>query len=263
MTKTDRGSALGPTTLRRARGQAPFLARGHVAPHEKSGPHGQQSRTGRDYTVGHARAIPASSLLSVRLDVNRPRFTMSRTIPPLGVTGWPVGAGALTGADALHRLGGMRRYLRRVALFTGLLMLTVVACSSNEQKPSTSTSPPTSTSELPPLPAEPAQPGAVGVSPGGVTTRVDVPADATESQYGQACHAAKVWMDSQQADPKTLVEPYLKMVQEARLHRPRKLQHAVGQPDTSPAGGRHHGGHRRRQRRVRVVLDSENLAARS
>jgi hypothetical protein len=49
---------------------------------------------------------------------------------------------------------------------------------------------------------------------------VDVPADATESQYGQACHAAKVWMDSQQADPKTLVEPYLKMVQEAHFTGP-------------------------------------------
>jgi hypothetical protein len=114
----------------------------------------------------------------------------------------------------------MRRYRRRVALFTALLMLTVVGCSSNEQKPSTSISPPASTSELQPLPAEPARPGAVGVSPGGVTTRVDVPADATESQYGQACHAAKVWMDSQQADPKTLVEPYLKMVQEAHFTGP-------------------------------------------
>lgn len=40
-----------------------------------------------------------------------------------------------------------------------------------------------------------------------------MPADATESQYGQACHAATVWMDSQQGDKKTLVEPYLKMVQ--------------------------------------------------
>jgi hypothetical protein len=105
----------------------------------------------------------------------------------------------------------MRRYSERVALLVVLLTLAVAGCSSNEQEP---TPPPTtSTSELPPLPAEPAQPGAVGVSPGGVTTRVDVPSDATESQYGQACHAAKVWMDSQQADPKTLVEPYLKMVQ--------------------------------------------------
>jgi hypothetical protein len=104
----------------------------------------------------------------------------------------------------------MRRYLRRVPLLVVLLTLAVAGCSSNEQK---SSPPTTSTSELAPLPAEPAQPGAVGVSPGGVTTRVDVPSDATESQYGQACHAAKVWMDSQQADPKTLVEPYLKMVQ--------------------------------------------------
>jgi hypothetical protein len=106
----------------------------------------------------------------------------------------------------------MRSYRERVALLVVLLTLTVAGCSSDEQKPSPST-PTTSTSELPPLPAEPAQPGAVGVSPGGITTRVDVPSDATESQYGQACHAAKVWMDSQQADPKTLVEPYLKIVQ--------------------------------------------------
>ena len=108
----------------------------------------------------------------------------------------------------------MRRYAQQVGLFTALLMLTVAACSSHEQKSSTSTPPPTTpTSELPPLPAEPAQPGAIGVSPGGVTTKVDVPADATESQYGQACHAAKGWMDGQQADPKTLVEPYLQMIQ--------------------------------------------------
>ena len=106
----------------------------------------------------------------------------------------------------------MRRYLQRVALFGALLTLTLVGCSSNEQKPSTSPTA-TSTSELPPLPAEPANPGVVGVSPGGVTTQVDVPSDATESQYGQACHAAKVWMDGQQTDPKTLVEPYLKVLQ--------------------------------------------------
>ena len=114
----------------------------------------------------------------------------------------------------------MRRYLRRVALFTTLLALAVAGCSSNEQRSPTSTPPSTSTSELPPLPAEPAQPGAVGVSPGGVTTRVDVPSDATESQYGQACHAAKVWMDSQHTDPATLVEPYLKMVQGADFTGP-------------------------------------------
>jgi hypothetical protein len=104
----------------------------------------------------------------------------------------------------------MRRYSQSVALLTALLAIALAGCSSNEQKPPATTP----TSEPPPLPAEPAQPGASGVSPGGVTTRVDVPSDATESQYGQACHAAKVWMDEQHAeDPKTLVEPYLKIVQ--------------------------------------------------
>ena len=108
----------------------------------------------------------------------------------------------------------MSRYPQRVVLCGALLTLAVAGCSSNEQKSSTPTQPPTtSTSELPPLPAEPAQPGAVGVSPGGVTTQVDVPSDATESQYGQACHASRVWMDSQQTDSKTLVEPYLKVLQ--------------------------------------------------
>jgi hypothetical protein len=106
----------------------------------------------------------------------------------------------------------MRRYPQRVVLCTTLLTLALAGCSGGEEKPAPST-PATSTSELPPLPPEPAEPGAVEVSPGGVTTKVDVPADATESQYGQACHAAKVWMDGQQADPKTLVEPYLKIIQ--------------------------------------------------
>lgn len=106
----------------------------------------------------------------------------------------------------------MRRYPLYVAIAATALV--IVGCSSGGGGgPAPSTTAKSSTSELPPLPPEPAQPGAVEVSPGGVTTKVDVPADATETQYGQACHAAKLWMDSQQADPKTLVEPYLKMVQ--------------------------------------------------
>ena len=68
---------------------------------------------------------------------------------------------------------------------------------------------------MPPLPAgEPPGPDAIGVSPGGVTTRVDVPSDAGESQYGQACRAAKLWMADRQGDPQTLVEPYLKFLQQ-------------------------------------------------
>lgn len=55
--------------------------------------------------------------------------------------------------------------------------------------------------------------GAVGLSPAGVTTRVDVPADSTEEQYYQACHAAKEWMDAQPRTGASLFEPYLSMVQ--------------------------------------------------
>jgi Putative lipoprotein LpqV len=56
-------------------------------------------------------------------------------------------------------------------------------------------------------------PGAVGVSPAGVTTRVDVPADSTEEEYFQACHAAKQWMDSRPKTGESPLEPYLAMVQ--------------------------------------------------
>lgn len=45
--------------------------------------------------------------------------------------------------------------------------------------------------------------GVVGVSPAGVTTRVDAPAESTEEEYYQACHAARLWMDA----------PYLAVVQ--------------------------------------------------
>ena len=58
-----------------------------------------------------------------------------------------------------------------------------------------------------------APPGAIGLSPAGVTTRVDVPADSTEEEYYQACHAAKVWMDAQPKTGQSLFEPYLAMVQ--------------------------------------------------
>ncbi|MBW0015341.1 lipoprotein LpqV [Mycobacterium sp.] len=57
-----------------------------------------------------------------------------------------------------------------------------------------------------------APPDAVGVSPGGVTTRIDIPADSTEEEYFQACHAAKVWMEQHRTGA-SLLEPYLAMVQ--------------------------------------------------
>jgi hypothetical protein len=56
-------------------------------------------------------------------------------------------------------------------------------------------------------------PGAVGLSPAGVTTSIDVPADSTEEEYFQACHAAKLWMQAQPKTGESLLEPYLAMVQ--------------------------------------------------
>ncbi|WP_082995759.1 lipoprotein LpqV [Mycobacterium alsense] len=58
-----------------------------------------------------------------------------------------------------------------------------------------------------------APPGAIGVSPGGVTTRVDVPADSTEEEYFQACHAAKVWMEAESGQGGSALERYLAMIQ--------------------------------------------------
>lgn len=55
--------------------------------------------------------------------------------------------------------------------------------------------------------------GSVGLSPAGVTTRVDVPANSTEEEYYQACHAAQEWMDAQPKTGASLFEPYLSMIQ--------------------------------------------------
>jgi Putative lipoprotein LpqV len=56
-------------------------------------------------------------------------------------------------------------------------------------------------------------PGTIGISPTGVTTKVDVPAESTEEEYFQACHAARVWMDAHPSTGDSLIEPYLAMIQ--------------------------------------------------
>jgi hypothetical protein len=55
--------------------------------------------------------------------------------------------------------------------------------------------------------------GQSGVSPNGVTTSVSAPSGATEEEFFQACHFARVWMTSQPGDPHAQIEPYLAMVQ--------------------------------------------------
>lgn len=102
----------------------------------------------------------------------------------------------------------------------GAAALLATACSSNGGDTASSESPTPTSTEWTPLPPESTAADAVGVSPGGVTTRVDVPADAEESQYGQACLAAKRWMDDQGGDPLTLVEPYLKVLQQPGFRDP-------------------------------------------
>ncbi|BBZ51342.1 lipoprotein LpqV [Mycobacterium heidelbergense] len=91
------------------------------------------------------------------------------------------------------------------------MLLAVTGCSHGAPN-STITSTSARPSDVPRGPAA-APPGAVGLSPAGVTTRIDVPADSTEEEYFQACHAAKVWMEAQPSAGGSLVEPYLAMIQ--------------------------------------------------
>ncbi|MBI3227119.1 MAG: lipoprotein LpqV [Mycolicibacterium cosmeticum] len=113
--------------------------------------------------------------------------------------------------------------MRSYPILLSVAAIAVLAgCSSHTDAPAASSATTASSiSEPPPLPQEaPLHAGAVAVSPGGVTTAVDVPSDATESQYGQACHAAKLWLDEQHAQPVTLVEDYLKTLQAPEANGP-------------------------------------------
>ena len=65
-----------------------------------------------------------------------------------------------------------------------------------------------------------AEPGATGVSANGVTTAVGAPAQSTEDEYFQACHAAKVWMQQRGGDQKAQFEPYLESVQKSDVAGP-------------------------------------------
>lgn len=62
-------------------------------------------------------------------------------------------------------------------------------------------------------PDAPSGGGPIGMSPGGVTTRIDEPAQSTEEQYGQSCLGAKDWLTAKGGDPHDQVEPLLKELQ--------------------------------------------------
>jgi hypothetical protein len=95
------------------------------------------------------------------------------------------------------------------ATFAGLAVL--AGCSSDTYGGPATSSP--ATTNQTGVETHTPQLGAIEVSPGGVTTAVGAPAESTEEEYFQACHAAKVWMEQQGGDPKTLIEPYLASVQ--------------------------------------------------
>ncbi|MGB9304288.1 MAG: lipoprotein LpqV [Mycobacterium sp.] len=114
----------------------------------------------------------------------------------------------------------MRFSLRGRPLLVSLLVSVVVAaglfavagCSSGGHNGNAAK--PTAASSARPSGAPgPLPPGAIGISATGVTTRVDVPAESTEEEYFQACHAARVWMDAQPNTGSSLIEPYLAMLQ--------------------------------------------------
>jgi len=102
----------------------------------------------------------------------------------------------------------MRPHPSRAAAVVATVVLTALAgCSSGTD--SEPTAPATTTTTTAPETTHTPAPGAVEVSPGGVTTAIGSPAESTEEEYFQACRAAKVWMDQRGGDPKTLIEPYL------------------------------------------------------
>lgn len=100
-------------------------------------------------------------------------------------------------------------------LSLAVLTATLTSCSSDGgEHPSTSTTSPSASASTDHPPSGGTPPSqSIEVSPGGVTTKVDVPAESTEEQYGQACLHTKAWMDTQGGDPRTLVEPFLQKLQ--------------------------------------------------
>src|SRR5665213_760963 len=111
----------------------------------------------------------------------------------------------------------MRRYPISAALAVAATAAILAGCSSgsDQGQPSPRASaqasnPPTTTTTLQ---THLAEPGAVGGSPSGVTTAVGAPAESTEDEYFQACHAAKVWMTEKGGDQKAQFEPYLQDLQ--------------------------------------------------
>lgn len=90
------------------------------------------------------------------------------------------------------------------------MAVAVAGCSSSHD---TSPGPGPSSSTSSAAAAAPSTAGAVGISPGGVTTSLSAPAGSTEEEYYQACHWARLWISEHGGDPHEQIEAYLAMVQ--------------------------------------------------
>ncbi|WP_319435514.1 lipoprotein LpqV [Mycobacterium sp. RTGN5] len=122
----------------------------------------------------------------------------------------------------------MRGYRCRSLFAVAGVAAALTACSSGGGGHNTSTTPAPSSSAQSSTEAAPPS-GSVGTSPGGVTTRIDVPAESTEEQYAQACMATKTWMEAKGGDPTTLVEPFLKELQTTAAAGPPTFNSTWGQ----------------------------------
>lgn len=116
----------------------------------------------------------------------------------------------------------MRRYPIWLAAAASVAL---AGCSSGTESGPTSTSAaPSTTSSATSSETHTPAPGAIEVSPGGVTTGVGAPAESTEDEYFQACLAARTWIEQQGGDPKRQIEPYLKMLQSTDAPGPSTFQ---------------------------------------
>lgn len=112
------------------------------------------------------------------------------------------------------------------------LATALAGCSSGGGEQPTSSAPQPSSSGQSTA-GGPAEQQPIGVSPGGVTTKIDVPAQSTEEQYAQACLAAKQWMDSQGGDRTNLVEPFLEDLQSSTTSGPATFNSSWAQLSTA------------------------------
>src|SRR5262249_5275845 len=85
-------------------------------------------------------------------------------------------------------IGSMR--FHPLGVLAAMAALAIAGCSSGGEGGGPSSATPTTTTAIGTATHTPA-PGAVEVSPGGVTTAVGADAESTEEEYSQACQAAK------------------------------------------------------------------------